>query len=169
MLPMMIYGIDVKMNDSYGFWRWVNQKYGMIQTRQILHSMKKTTSINLLLPMTFDGINVAMNKSDDICRWVHQIFYDSYQIKITLNWKTTALTLMLPMMLDGINVTIYDSDEVWRWVHQKYVMIWIRKKWHSIKKNCSYLAVTDDVLWNQCSNECERWRLKVSTSKTCYD
>ena len=59
-----------------------------------------------------------------------------------------------------------DSDEWWRGVHRRYVMSWIVKKMHSIGGvNCAYLAVTNNVWFNQRNDEWEWWSMKVVASK----
>ena len=48
------------------------------------------------------------------------------------------------------------SDEVWMRLYREYLIIRIVQKLYSInKKNCSYLIVTGDVLFNLRNNECE--------------
>ena len=55
---------------------------------------------------------------------------------------------MSPMMSDWTGKKKNKSYEVWRWVLQKYGISGIVQKFYSIKRNCSSLAVTNDVWLN---------------------
>ena len=55
------------------------------------------------------------------------------------------------------------------WLHRKCVMSRLIQKFHSIKKHCFYLAVTNDVLLNKQNDELQWWSMKLSASKICNE
>ena len=72
LLKTMFCGINETMNYSYEVWRWLHQKYVMIQIVQNYIWSRKKTALALLLPIMFDWIDNTMNESDEVWRYVHQ-------------------------------------------------------------------------------------------------
>ena len=91
---------------------------------------------------------------------------DSNHMKISFNKnKTTALTYLLTKIFEWIDKIMNKSGEIRRWVHHKYVMSQIIQKIYALKKNCSYLAVTEIFRLNQRNDELYWWIMKVRASK----
>ena len=87
-------------------------------------------------------------------------------MKISFNKnKTTALTYLLTKIFEWIDKIMNKSGEIRRWVHHKYVMSQIIQKIYALKKNCSYLAVTEIFRLNQRNDELYWWIMKVRASK----
>ena len=87
MLLTMFELIYETMNQSDEVWRWVHQKYAMIQIVKNDIHLKLTTDLTLLLPMMLYWINETINHSDEVCGWLHQKYVMSWIIqKLHLVW-----------------------------------------------------------------------------------